>query len=65
LLRAIVYYIATGDEAKQKAEAILLAKEAMDIVYNQRDTNLRRSVRRDCADIDATKPEACALTFAP
>ncbi len=35
----------------------------MDIVYNQRDTNLRRSVRRDCARIDATKPEACALKF--
>ncbi len=63
LLRAIVYYVATWDEAKQKAEAILLAKEAMDIVYNQRDTNLRRSVRRDCARIDATKPEACALKF--
>ena len=65
LLRAIVYFIGMGDEVKQKAEAILLAKEAIDIVYNQRDTNLRRSVRRDCAHIDITKPDACWYTFTP
>lgn len=65
LLRAIVYYIAMGDEVKMKSEAMLLAKESMDIVYNQRDTNLHRSVKRQCARIDASKPEACDYTFAP
>lgn len=63
LLRAIVYYVAAGEEVRQKSEAILLAKEAIDIVYNQRDTNIRRSVKRNCARIDATKPEACDYIF--
>jgi hypothetical protein len=65
ILRAIVYYIAVGDEVKMKSEAMLLAKESMDIVYNQRDTNIHRSVKRQCARIDASKPEACDYTFAP
>lgn len=63
LLRAIVYFVASSDEVKQKAVAIMLAKEAIDAVYNQRDTNLMRSVRWDCASIDALKPEACAYRF--
>lgn len=63
LLRAIVYFVAASDEVKQKAVWILLAKEAMDIVYNQRDTNLMRSVRWDCAHIDATQPDACSYRF--
>lgn len=63
LLRAIIFFVASGDEVKQKAIAILLAKEAMDVVYNQRDTNLRRSVRWDCAHIDVIAPEACAYRF--
>lgn len=63
LLRAIVYFVASADEVKQKAVAIMLAKEAIDAIYNQRDTNLLRSVRWDCASIDALKPEACAYRF--
>ncbi len=63
LLRAIVYFVASSDEVKQKAVAIMLAKEAIDIIYNQRDTNVMRSVRWDCASIDAIKPEACAYRF--
>ncbi len=64
LLRAIVYFVWAGDEVKQRAVGTLLAKEAIDAVYNQRDTNIRRSVRWDCANIDATKHEACAYRFA-
>ena len=30
LLRAIVYFVASSDEVKQKAVAIMLAKEAID-----------------------------------
>lgn len=63
LLRAIVYFVASSDEVKQKAVAIMLAKEAIDAIYNQRDTNIMRSVRRDCASIDPLKPEACAYRF--
>jgi hypothetical protein len=63
LLRAIIYFVASGDEVKQRAVAVLLAKEAMDAIYNQRDTNLRRSVRWDCAYIDVIAPEACAYRF--
>jgi hypothetical protein len=53
---------------RAKAQATLLAKEAIDIVFNQRDTNIRRSVRWDCARIDtsdiANHPDACIFTFA-
>jgi type II secretory pathway pseudopilin PulG len=63
LLRAIVYFVASADEAKQKAVGIMLAKEAMDVIYNQRDTNSMRSVRWDCASINILKPEACAYRF--
>lgn len=63
LLRAIIFFVSSGDEVRQKAIWILLAKEAIDIVYNQRDTNLRRSVRWDCAHIDVKKPDACAYRF--
>lgn len=63
LLRAIVYFVESSDEVKQKAVAIMLAKEAIDAIYNQRDTNLLRSVRWDCASIDPLKPEACAYRF--
>jgi hypothetical protein len=63
LLRAIVYFVGAGDEVKQRAVGTLLAKEAIDAVYNQRDTNIRRSVRWDCAKIDVMKPDACAYRF--
>jgi prepilin-type N-terminal cleavage/methylation domain-containing protein len=68
LLRAIIYFVSSWDEVRAKAEATLLAKEAIDIVFNQRDTNIRRSVRWDCARIDtsdiANHPDACLFTFA-
>ncbi len=72
LLRAVVYFIGVGDEVKKKAQATLLAKEALDIVYNQRDTNLRRGVIWNCAIINinasmqAWAPaDACDTLFAP
>lgn len=61
LLRAIIYFIGAWDEIKKRAQATLLAKEAMDIVYNQRDTNLRRWVSWKCAVIDQFAPDdACS-----
>jgi prepilin-type N-terminal cleavage/methylation domain-containing protein len=63
-----VYFVSSWDEVRAKAEATLLAKEAIDIVFNQRDTNIRRAVRWDCARIDisdvANHPDACLFTFA-
>ncbi len=65
LLRAIIYFIGAWDEIKKRAQATLLAKEAMDIVYNQRDTNLRRWVLWKCAVIDQFAPDddACSIKF--
>ncbi len=66
LLRAIVYFIGAGDEVKKKAQATLMAKEAMDIVYNQRDTNLRRGVIWKCARINIRAAgDACDIIFTP
>ncbi len=72
LLRAVVYFIGVGDEVKKKAQATLLAKEAIDIIYNQRDTNLRRGVVWKCAIVDSNASmqawapaEACSTIFSP
>ncbi|MEI7477281.1 MAG: prepilin-type N-terminal cleavage/methylation domain-containing protein [bacterium] len=64
LLRAITYFLSMGQEVRQQAQAVALAKEGIDILYNQKDTNLRRGVQRNCAVIDINQTlDACGLYF--
>ena len=41
-LRAVTYFVDIGGQVQKRAQATLLAKEALDIVYNQRDSNNRK-----------------------
>jgi type II secretory pathway pseudopilin PulG len=51
LLQAIIYFLGAWSDANSRAQATLLAKEGMELVFTQRDTNLLRWVRWDCASI--------------
>jgi len=51
LLQAIIYFLGAWSDANARAQATLLAKEGMELVFTQRDTNLLRWVRWDCAAI--------------
>ena len=41
-LRAITYFVDIGGQAQKRAQATLLAKEALDSIFNQRDSNNRK-----------------------
>lgn len=70
LLRAILFFIGQGDEARKRAQATLLAKEGLELVLSQRDTNVLRGVQWDCARITYITPgsplvnDACDVVFA-
>ncbi len=63
-LRAVTYFVDIGGQVQKRAQATLLAKEALDSIFNQRDSNNRKWVKWNCANviIDDTK-NMCDLEF--
>lgn len=63
-LRAITYFVDIGGQVQKRAQATLLAKEALDIIYNQRDSNNRKWVKWNCAKVSVTdNDDMCELEF--
>ncbi len=48
VLQFIVHNLSVVDTTKQKTTATLLAKEWIELVYNMRDANLYKYLKRDC-----------------
>lgn len=62
-LHAVTYFIGIGDQVQKRAQATLLAKEALDIIYNQRDSNIRKWVVWNCYDVNIDKEQGCEARF--
>ena len=69
MLRAVIFFVGEGDDVRKRAQATLLAKEAMELVLTNRDTNLLKGVRWDCAQVSwintgiAATDDACDIVF--
>ena len=48
VLRLITQNLVTLDNTQMRTTATFLAKEGMELVYNMRDSNLDKSLPRDC-----------------
>lgn len=63
-LRAVTYFVDIGGQVQKRAQATLLAKEALDSIFNQRDSNNRKWVKWNCATVSTDdNNDMCDLEF--
>lgn len=63
-LRAVTYFVDIGGQVQKRAQATLLAKEALDSIFNQRDSNNRKWVKWNCANVSTDdNDDVCDLVF--
>lgn len=63
ILSMITKNISRVHDIKLRSQAVMLAKESIEIVYNRRDTNLDKWLVRNCAVTDSDSEDGCAQYF--